>query len=267
MQESTVSHLPFVFGTIAWWNGKDSIPTKTHHWQVYVRGCSNEDLSYVIRKVVFKLHESFDEPSRVVTKPPFEVNEEGWGEFELSMKVFFVDKNEKPLELFHMLRLFPPSGLLSKKPVVSEVYTEAVFTKPSELIAKQLTSRPQRPPEARVLSHPLAASSYGLYTDFEEYRDLETIAAAHKKVTEQLRTLRQQVSIADEHIAQLGGAPPAAAPPAAVPPAGTIVPPPAAMPTPTTTVVPVPALPLPTTVAAAAAAAATNAPTPMDVDS
>lgn len=35
----------------------------THKWKVYVRGV-NEDLSFFIKKVVFKLHDSFSEPTR-----------------------------------------------------------------------------------------------------------------------------------------------------------------------------------------------------------
>jgi YEATS domain-containing protein 4 len=32
----------------------------------------------------------------VLNKPPFEVQETGWGEFEIQIKLFFVDPNEKP---------------------------------------------------------------------------------------------------------------------------------------------------------------------------
>jgi hypothetical protein len=33
-----------------------------------------------------------------------------WGEFELTMRVFFTDTSEKPVEIVHLLRLFPPDG-------------------------------------------------------------------------------------------------------------------------------------------------------------
>lgn len=36
----------------------------THKWTVFVRGFNNEDISTYVRKVVFKLHESFLQPSR-----------------------------------------------------------------------------------------------------------------------------------------------------------------------------------------------------------
>ena len=33
----------------------------------------------------------------VVTKPPYEITETGWGEFEIIIKIFFIDPNERPV--------------------------------------------------------------------------------------------------------------------------------------------------------------------------
>lgn len=33
----------------------------------------------------------------VVVKPPYEVTETGWGEFEVIIKIYFTDPNEKPV--------------------------------------------------------------------------------------------------------------------------------------------------------------------------
>ena len=33
----------------------------------------------------------------MVTKPPYEVNESGWGEFEIQIKIFFMDQAERPV--------------------------------------------------------------------------------------------------------------------------------------------------------------------------
>jgi YEATS domain-containing protein 4 len=54
---------------------------------VYVRDPENRDLSHVVDKVVFKLHDSFEKPVRVVEAPPFELTETGWGEFEIGITV------------------------------------------------------------------------------------------------------------------------------------------------------------------------------------
>ena len=36
----------------------------THRWTIFVRGFNNEDISTYVRKVIFKLHESFLQPNR-----------------------------------------------------------------------------------------------------------------------------------------------------------------------------------------------------------
>jgi hypothetical protein len=59
----------------------------SHRWTVYVRDPENRDLSHVVDKVVFKLHDSFEKPVRVVEAPPFELTETGWGEFEIGITV------------------------------------------------------------------------------------------------------------------------------------------------------------------------------------
>lgn len=41
----------------------------THRWTIFVRGFNNEDISTYVRKVVFKLHESFLQPNRGTISP------------------------------------------------------------------------------------------------------------------------------------------------------------------------------------------------------
>lgn len=66
------------------------------------------DLSYMIKKVSFKLHDSYPNPLRIVEHHPFEINETGWGEFIVNIKIHFrQDANEKPLQLQHPLKLHP----------------------------------------------------------------------------------------------------------------------------------------------------------------
>jgi YEATS domain-containing protein 4 len=78
----------------------NAIRSQSHKWTVYVRGASNEDLTAVVKKVVFQLHPSFNNPTRVVESPPFEVSECGWGEFEIAINLFFhSDVCEKQLDL------------------------------------------------------------------------------------------------------------------------------------------------------------------------
>lgn len=43
-----------------------------------------------------------------IDKPPFQVTETGWGEFDIQIKIFFVpESGEKPVATFHRLKLHP----------------------------------------------------------------------------------------------------------------------------------------------------------------
>ena len=57
---------PIYYGSIAYsLNGKKASEAEhTHRWTVMVKGLNNEDLSYYIKKVVFKLHETYPNPLR-----------------------------------------------------------------------------------------------------------------------------------------------------------------------------------------------------------
>lgn len=66
-QKSSTSQKIFSFPIIY---GNSAVALKkpenehTHRWTVFVRGFNNEDISTYVRKVVFKLHESFVQPNR-----------------------------------------------------------------------------------------------------------------------------------------------------------------------------------------------------------
>lgn len=50
--------------------GSVAIPIKkpetdhTHRWTVYVKGAHDEDISTYVKRIIFRLHESFPNPSR-----------------------------------------------------------------------------------------------------------------------------------------------------------------------------------------------------------
>lgn len=92
---NTTAVLPIVYGSIAFYMGKQADEFQTHEWTLFVRGPNNEDLSTVISKVVFQLHASFAQPIREYTQPPFEVTERGWGEFEAQIRIHWKDPTEK----------------------------------------------------------------------------------------------------------------------------------------------------------------------------
>ena len=102
-------------------------------------GANNEDLTPLIERVIFQLHPDFNNPTRVIDTAPFHVSELGWGEFEVVIKVFFHEGPDTPIELRHLLALFPKTGEPStKKPVVSEKHDEFVFNQPNEALLQRI---------------------------------------------------------------------------------------------------------------------------------
>jgi len=166
---------PVVYGSVCFYLGKKADEFATHRWTLFIRGPNDEDLSVFVSKVAFSLHESFAESVRVITSPPFEVTEHGWGEFTAKIRIFFRDPEEQPIDVSHTIKLYPPGMTNSslahqnlKKPVVAEVYDEIVFAEPTaqfrELLMRYV------PPSVRPA---LPLSEF--YTNFDEERDVHTL--------------------------------------------------------------------------------------------
>jgi YEATS domain-containing protein 4 len=108
----------------------------SHKWSCYVRGPDDYDISTFIKQVVFSLHPSFNNSVRTFKSPPYEIHEEGWGEFDIAIKLhFWPDSQLRPVEFVHQLKLYPNDSAaatqtVSKKPVVNEIYHELIFTEP-----------------------------------------------------------------------------------------------------------------------------------------
>ncbi len=108
----------------------------SHKWSCYVRGPDDYDISTFIKQVVFSLHPSFNNSVRPFKSPPYEIHEEGWGEFDIGIKLhFWPDSQLRPVEFVHQLKLYPndtaaATQTVSKKPVVNEIYHELIFTEP-----------------------------------------------------------------------------------------------------------------------------------------
>jgi len=136
--QNVVVEKPIVHGNAAFPLGKEKRDDNSHRWTVYLRGINNEDMSYFIKDVTFKLHESFNEPIRVIRQPPYEVTELGWGEFTIEIIINFKDEAEEmPVVIHHDLKLFADHKdkkevATSKKHVISETYDELVFVEPTQ---------------------------------------------------------------------------------------------------------------------------------------
>lgn len=185
---------PIVYGNVARYFGKKRDEDgHTHQWTVYVKPYKNEDMSTYVKKVHFKLHESYPNQNRVVTKPPYEVTETGWGEFEIVIKIYFVDSTERPVTVYHILKLFQSETniMLGKKQLVSEYYDELIFSEPSAMMQQLLTSTRQ-----------LTLGPYKHDCDFEEkkVKTLHAILSAKNKIRLEVADLKERLKVARETI-------------------------------------------------------------------
>ncbi|KAF5738129.1 transcription initiation factor TFIID subunit 14b [Tripterygium wilfordii] len=218
LKDAEVS-VPIVYGTIAFYLGRKASESQSHKWTVYVRGATNEDLSVVIKRVVFQLHPSFNNFTRVVDSPPFELTECGWGEFEIAISLcFHADVCDKQLDLYHHLKLYPEdeSGpQTTKKPVVVESYNEIVFPEPSENFLARVQNHPAvivpRLPAGFNLPTPVPFEDMNRkersdtkehllsqwFTNFSEADELLKLAAARQQVQAHIIKLRRQLSAID----------------------------------------------------------------------
>ncbi|KIK53266.1 hypothetical protein GYMLUDRAFT_77510 [Collybiopsis luxurians FD-317 M1] len=139
----------------------------THKWTVAVRSAASapnsdivggaDNLGYFIKRVSFKLHDTYANPTRNIDKPPFEVSETGWGEFEIQIRINFISESgEKAMVLYHHLKLhpwtlagepeIPPLDIAIKAgPVHSWQYDEIVFNDPYQNFLNILTNHPPTP--------------------------------------------------------------------------------------------------------------------------
>ncbi|MED6138490.1 Transcription initiation factor TFIID subunit 14b [Stylosanthes scabra] len=211
--------VPIVYGTSAFYLGRKASESQSHKWTVYVRGASNEDLGVVIKRAVFQLHPSFNNPTRVVESPPFELSECGWGEFEIAITLHFhSDVCDKQLDLYHPLKLYPEdeSGPQStKKPVVVESYDEIVFPEPSEAFIVRVQNHPAvvvpRLPAGLNLPSPVPIETGNekergdtkdhplsqWFLNFSEADELLKLAAARQQVQAHIVKLRRQLSLVE----------------------------------------------------------------------
>ncbi|KAG4301830.1 hypothetical protein PCK1_001806 [Pneumocystis canis] len=64
-------------------------------WSIKLVAISDDGLevpALFIDKVIYKLHPTFQNPNRSFKKPPFKIEEQGWGEFEMDVTIFYAEK-------------------------------------------------------------------------------------------------------------------------------------------------------------------------------
>jgi transcription initiation factor IIF auxiliary subunit len=68
--------------------------THTHDWHLVVRAAEGGKCEYYLEKVVFCLYKTFDNATRVVNRPPFEVKESGYGSFTVPVDLYFKSQDK-----------------------------------------------------------------------------------------------------------------------------------------------------------------------------
>jgi YEATS domain-containing protein 4 len=192
---------PFLYGNATYLLGQKE-GDNSHRWVLYVRGLDNEDLSYYVKSVTFRLHESFAEPIRVLTVPPYEVSELGWGEFTVQITITFIDAlQEQPVTLQHHLRLFGEGAVAGGDPLIFEKYDETVFVNPmTQALPALKMAAPRRLPETALT--PFFARGSALVRAAEA-RQVERLAAAQSQIQRALEKLRARLYEVDTDIADL----------------------------------------------------------------
>ncbi|KAI9756821.1 MAG: hypothetical protein M1815_002804 [Lichina confinis] len=71
----------------------EGFPMRSWSIRVYLLDESGKEVpATLFEKATYKLHPSFKNPVQVVKSPPFQIREEGWGEFDMQIVLTAVDK-------------------------------------------------------------------------------------------------------------------------------------------------------------------------------
>ncbi|BCS20789.1 YEATS domain-containing protein YAF9 [Aspergillus puulaauensis] len=222
---------PFIFGSEATPFDPDAKPEgvpadHTHQWRVYVRGVNGEDISYWLKKVQFKLHETYAQNVRTVENAPYEVVETGWGEFEIQIKIYFVpESTEKPQTLWHSLKLHPygpdAEGMKERREVVvSQNYEEVVFNEPVEQFYEYLTGgsgtpqpqkgkggksakQAQQQRGGRTAEIPYNETADNPYSRTAENKELDRLGEANKTVEQMIKDEKERLIEREKRLAEL----------------------------------------------------------------
>ena len=161
----------------------------THLWTIFVRDPRGEDLSYFIKKVVFRLHDTYANSTRIIEAPPFELTETGWGEFDINIKIHFVpEANEKVLSFYHRLRLHPyDTNSPPEEEIRSIFYDEIVFNEPNEKFFAILMTKPGN----LLPSNKTPKSPFSKQLEIEE---IDRIREGIREVDKEIEELKKRIA-------------------------------------------------------------------------
>lgn len=170
-------------------------------------------------------------PSDVEDVPPggaFEVHETGWGEFEITIKIYYVtEANEKAQTLYHHLRLHPYGETEEEKDKMREgpdvkawVYEEMIFNEPYEQFYDILTTPAERVKGGgkgtrvmkggmvgsvgeRTALLPKFATHDQPFSREAENQDIQKLKDAYGKVKEMTEDLKKELKEKQEELERL----------------------------------------------------------------
>lgn len=97
-----------IIGNVSKWIHPDQREdASSHKWMIYVRGDKDQpDISHVVEKVRFELHPSYH-PHHIIeiTETPFQLTRRGWGEFGISVSLFWRNERDRMVAVVHNLKL------------------------------------------------------------------------------------------------------------------------------------------------------------------
>lgn len=180
----------------------------------------NADISYFIKKVQFKLHDTYPNTLRTVESPPFELEETGWGEFEIQIKLHFVpEANEKMQTYWHPLKLHHYEGDVETKKarremVKNEQLEEIVFNEPMEPFYDILTGGHESKGKAgkagkasrlgaRTAEIPLHDTPGNHFSQETEAKEYDRLVEALKMVRELKREEQESLTDLEKKVKEL----------------------------------------------------------------
>lgn len=186
-----------------------------------MRGVDGADISCWLKRVQFKLHDTYANSLRMIEGPPFEVEETGWGEFEVAIKFYFVpESTEKPQTLWHGLKLHPygddVEGQKERRETVKSIcYEEVLFNEPVEQFYEVLTGgvpgakgKGGKAGKAVARSLPSAEipernSKDNVFSHEEESKELDRLGEARKTVQKLITEEKAKLVVEEGRLQEL----------------------------------------------------------------
>ncbi|KAL7753363.1 NuA4 histone H4 acetyltransferase complex and the SWR1 complex subunit [Sorochytrium milnesiophthora] len=248
--------LPIVYGNHACYLPEDH-PLRagghTHQWTVYVRSPyttpaafiqsvsaanragtdptatatppTDDNAGYFIRKVLFRLHESFENRLRVVDHPPFHVTETGWGEFEIQIQIHLQDYAERNVKVTHLLKLFRPDEEDNATVVFTgadengttltvEHYDEVIVNEPTEQFCELALRNMHRQQQVqkRMVMAMMASNNNNAditsewpWTPPQEAQEAQQLDRANTTILNEMQRYREMIAIRAKELQELKG--------------------------------------------------------------